>query len=93
MEMDSNKAKNEMKVTVLIELAAICRKVAENSHLPNNLRLQARQLVEEFDLLLPARGKGSPSKHAQGQVLIIKMARFLPKICEIQSWPEDSAKL
>ena len=90
--MDSNAARNAIKVTVLIDLAAICRKVAESSVVPDDLRLQARHLVDEFDALLPARGKGTPTEHVQGEVMLIKMARFLPSISEIQSWPEGSSR-
>jgi len=55
--MTSNEAKNEMEVMVLTDLAGICRKLAENSALTERLRVQARQFVEEFDSLLPVRGK------------------------------------
>ena len=91
--MDSNAARNDLKVKVLIDLAAICRSVAENSAVPDNLRLQARQLVGDFEALLPARGKGTPSEHHLGETLLIKMARFLPSISDIESWPEDSSTL
>ena len=76
---------------VVSDLAAICKKLAENSIVPSNLRAQARQLVEEFDLLLPARGKGTVSEHAQGEVLLVKMARFLSRVIEIQSGAADAA--
>ena len=91
--MDTNAARNEIKVMIVMDLAAICRKLAENSIVPNNLRAEARELVEEFDSLLPARGKGTPSEHAQGEMLLVKMTRFLPRINELQSWPADSSKL
>jgi hypothetical protein len=92
-EMSSNALRNEVKVMVVCDLAAICKKLAENSAVPNNLRVEARQLVEEFDSLLPARGKGTPSEHEQGEALLVKMARFLPRVNEIQSWPADSSNL
>jgi hypothetical protein len=89
----SNQARNELKVTVLSDLAAICKKVAENSEVPDALRANARELVEEFNSLLPVRGKGNPLEHSQGEFLLIRMARFFPRIIEIQSWPADSSTL
>jgi len=74
---------------VVSDLAAICKKVAENSAAPDKLRADARELVAEFNSLLPARGKGTPSEHTQGETLLIKMARFLPRVVEIHTWPAD----
>jgi hypothetical protein len=91
--MDINAARNEVKVSVVMDLAAICKKLADNSVVPDNLRGQARELVADFDSLLPARGKGTPSEHAEGEQLLVKMARFLTRVIEIQSWPADSAGL
>jgi len=91
--MTSNEARNELKVMVLSDLAAICKKVSENSAVPDKVRADARAMVEEFNSLLPFRGKGNPSEHAQGELLLVKIARFLPRILEIQSWPSDSSKL
>jgi hypothetical protein len=91
--MTSDQARNELKVMVLSDLAAICKKVAENSEAPDALRAYASEMVAEFNALLPARGKGNPSQHAQAETLLIKMARFFPRIIEIQSWPADSSKL
>jgi hypothetical protein len=91
--MDTNAARNEVKVMVVIDLAAICKKLAESSIVPDNLRAEARRFVEEFESLLPARGKGTPAEHAQGETLLVKMARFLPRVIEIQSWPADSSGL
>jgi hypothetical protein len=87
--MTSNEARNKLKVMVLSDLAAICKKVAENSAVPDNLRADARGLVEEFNSLLPVRGKGNPLEHAQGEFLLIKMGRFFPRIAEIRSLPAD----
>jgi len=44
-ELDTNAAKNEVKVMVVMDLAAICEKLAENSVVPNNLRVEACELV------------------------------------------------
>jgi hypothetical protein len=85
--MDLNAARNEVKVMVVIDLAAICMKLSEHPVVPENLRAEARVLLEEFDLLLPARGRGGPFEHEMGEALLIKMARFLPRVIEIHSWP------
>ena len=55
--MDINAARNEVKVMVVMDLAAICRKLSENSVVLNNLRVEARELVDEFDSVLPLVGK------------------------------------
>jgi len=85
--MSSNESKNEMLVMVLIDLAAICEKLSENSAVPEHLRVKARQLVEEFNLLLPHRGKGTEVHHFQGEKLLEKIARFLPRVLEVQAEP------
>jgi hypothetical protein len=91
--MSANEERNNLKVMVVMDLAATCKKVAENSAAPDNLRTQARELVEEFEALLPARGTGNPHAHFHGEQLLAKMARFLPRILEVESWPADSSKL
>ena len=91
--MTSNKAKNEIEVAVLIDLAAICKKLAENSAVPEELRLRAREFVEEFDSLVTFRGKGAAPQHFGGEALLLKMARFLPRITELESWPADASNL
>lgn len=85
--MSSNEAKNEMLVMVLVDLAAICQKLTENSAVPEHLRVKARQLVEEFNLLLPHRGKGTEVHHFHGEKLLEKMARFLPNVLEVRAEP------
>jgi len=87
--MDENAARNEVKVMVLMDLAAICKKLADNSVVPNNMRVEASTLLEEFDALLPARGKGTASEHAQGEMLLVRMARYLSRVIEIHMWPAD----
>jgi hypothetical protein len=89
--MDTNTAKNELKVTVLMDLAAICTKVAENEVVPDNLRMEARGLLAEFNSLLPARGKGNAFEHMQGEKLLVMMARFLGRVIEIESRPADAS--
>jgi hypothetical protein len=92
-EMTPNAAKNEVEAMVRSDLAAICKKLAGNSAVPEELRMSARGLAEEFDSLLSVRGKGRPSEHFEAEVeggaLLIRMARFLPRILDVQSWPSD----
>jgi len=88
--MTSSQSKNEMLVMVLIDLAAICKKLNENAAVPEELRVKARQFGEEFDSLLPVRGQGTPTQHAQGEQLLIKIARFLPRLLEVQAEPAVS---
>ena len=79
-----------MLVMVLIDLAAICKKLNENAAVPEELRVKARQFGEEFDSLLPVRGQGTLAQHAQGEQLLIKIARFLPRLLEVQAEPAVS---
>jgi hypothetical protein len=88
--MTSNESKNEMLVMVLIDLAGICRKREENLAVPEELRTQAGKFVAEFDALLPHRGKGTPTQHGQGEMLLIKIARFLPRLIEVQAQPVNA---
>ena len=88
--MTSVEPKNEMLVMVLIDLAEICKKLADNSAVPDTLRAEARKFREEFDSLLPDRGKGTPAQHAQAETLVIRIARFLPKVVEgVQAAPRS----
>jgi hypothetical protein len=89
----SNQAKNEVEVMVLSDLAAICKKVAENSAVPENLRVQFDSFAKEYDSLVPQRGKGNASVHYQAENLLIRISRFLPRILDLQTWPADSSKL
>lgn len=85
--MDSNEAKNEMLVMVLTDLAGICKKLAHNSAVPEELRANARKLGDEFDSLAPYRGKGTAAQHSQGEMLLSKMAKFLPRVVEVNAQP------
>jgi hypothetical protein len=85
--MTSNESKNEMLVMVLTDLAGICKKLAENSEVPEKLRVEARKFGEEFDSLSPYRGKGTAAQHFEGERLIVAIARFLPDVLEVQARP------
>jgi hypothetical protein len=91
--MTSNHAKNEVEVMVLGDLAAICKKLADNSAVPERLRQQAGELVKEHDALVPFHGKGDAAMHFHGESLLIRMARFLPRIVDLQPCPEDASNL
>ena len=87
---EQNDEKNEMLVMVLTDLAAICNKLAENSVVPEQLRVKARESVQEFNSLLPYRGKGTAAQHAQAEHLLGKIARFLPRVLEVQAQPRSN---
>jgi hypothetical protein len=91
--MNTNQAKNEVEVMVLSDLAAICKKLTENSAVPKTLRDRAGEFVEEFNSLVPYRGKGDAKVHLQAENLLIKIARFLARMVELQTWPADSSHL
>lgn len=88
--MVSAESKNEMLVMVLTDLAGICKKLAENSAVPEKLRVEARKFGEEFDSLAPYRGEGTAAQHAQGEQLLAKIARFLPRVLEVGAQPRSN---
>jgi hypothetical protein len=51
----SNESKNEMSVMVLTDLAATCQKLAENSAVPEELRVQARRFARSSTTVEPDR--------------------------------------
>ena len=84
--MDKIELRKQMRLMLLTDLATICKKLAENPAVPDDLREQARGFAEEFDSLEPFRGKGDLAAIAHGDKLIIQMARFLPSIVRVQTW-------
>jgi hypothetical protein len=89
--MISNDEKNDMEVMVLTDLAGICKKLAYNPGLPDQLRIQARQFGETYDLLAPHKGKGTFAQHQMGEELLMKIARFLPRVLEGRADPRPQA--
>ena len=81
-----------MLVMVLTDLSAICKKLTENSAVPEELRVRAREFVTEFDTLLQAGGKGTAGQHFQGEESLIKITRFLPRVLEVQAEPATVPK-
>ena len=89
-KMDLNEARNAMKVGVLSDLSVICKRLADDPAVPDDLRARAREMVEEFDVLAEDRGRGNPIEHFEGETLLIRMARFLPSLVEVRTTPEDA---
>jgi len=77
----------EMLVIVLTDLAAICEKLTKHPAVLGDLRLKAGKFVAEFNSLLPVRSKGKADEHAQGEHLLIAMARFLTRVVDVQAEP------
>ena len=73
-----------MLVMVVTDLAAICQKLADNTLFPEGLRVQARQLVAEFNFLLQFRGKATASQFCAAEGYLIRIAQFLPRVIEVQ---------
>lgn len=88
--MATNEEKNEMLVMVLSDLAGICKKLSENSAVTEHLRTQASQFLQEFNSLEPYRGQGDPAQHFRGENLMVRIARFLPTLLEVQAVPAKS---
>jgi hypothetical protein len=84
--MIANESKNEMLVMVLIDLGELCKKLAKDSAVPRDTREQALRFGEEYDSLLPYSGKGTASQH-QEERLIERIARFLPRVLEVDAHP------
>ena len=84
----TNAARNEMKVMVLTDLAALCKKLADNPVITEQMRTKARQFVEKYNLLEPYRGKGHHTQHFEGEQLIEQITRFLPRVLEVKSYAE-----
>jgi hypothetical protein len=72
---------------VLVDLAEICRKVADHPAVPEAMREKARNFVKQYEFLLPVRGKGNADEHFWGETLLVQIAGFLPQILELRSWP------
>jgi hypothetical protein len=47
-----------------------------------NLRRKTGQLMAEFDALLPYRGKGNVLAHVEGESLLHRMAKFIPRVLD-----------
>ena len=83
--MMSNDQKNDVEVMVLTDLAGICKKLAGTPGFPDALRTQAREFGDAYDLLLPYKGQGKIAQHEMGEALLTRIARFIPRVLEVQS--------
>jgi hypothetical protein len=95
--MDFDKARNKMQGIVESDLAAICKKVADNSDLPDHLRAKSRDLVQEFEAYSKNAAKDDSIrpeiKREVGEALLVKMARFLPELTEDHAWYSGDTKM
>jgi hypothetical protein len=78
--MTSTKSKDDILRMLLEDLAGICKKLADNSAVPDQIGTRARQLGQEFDTLVPYYGHSTPAQRAQGEELLFKITRFLPSV-------------
>jgi hypothetical protein len=88
--MDVNEARNAMKSRVLSELSAICKGLADDPAVPDDLRARARAMVEEFNEYIGDRDRDNAAGHFERGELLIRMARFLPDVIEVRTTPLDS---
>jgi hypothetical protein len=75
-------SKDKVKDMVLSGLAAICKQLAEEPAVLEELRVRAGEFVAEYDSLLEDRGRSTNPEHFEGEELLIQMARFLPRIAD-----------
>ena len=78
--MSSNDAKNEMSIDVLIDLAGICKKLAHNPVVPEDIRKQANKYAQDFVVLEASRGEGTRAEHFWGENLTNSIAQLLPRV-------------
>jgi hypothetical protein len=83
--MMSNDQKNEMEMMVLTDLAGICKKLADTPGFPDSLRAQAREFGNTYDSLLPYEGQGIIAQPEMVEALLGRIARFLPRVLEVES--------
>jgi len=75
-------SQDKVKAMVLDDLAAICKKLAGEPALLEDLRVQAGEFVEEYNSLLGDRGRSTNAEHFEAAELLIRIARFLPRIVD-----------
>jgi hypothetical protein len=75
-------ARDEGELTILIDLLALCEKLAKNSRINAALRSRLQEFVKEGNSLRPFTGKPTNAEHFAGENLLIRIARFLPQIVE-----------
>jgi len=70
---------DDVQVLVLLELITLCKKIAENPTVKKDLRVQAIGFVTEGNSLVPCRGRSTNLEHFEGEKLLSRIARFLPR--------------
>jgi hypothetical protein len=75
-------SQDKVKDMVLSGLAAICKKLAEEPAVLEELRLRAGEFVAEYNSLLEDKGRSTNPEHFEGEDLLIRIARFLPRIAD-----------
>jgi len=84
--MISLESKSEMILMVLTDLAATCKKLAEHSAAPEELRTQARKFVEDFNALLQScQRRGTALQREECEDLLFAITRFLPSVLEVEA--------
>ena len=78
--MASRNPKDEILAMLLVDLAGICKKLADNADVSDEVRIRARKFGQEFDSLVPYYGNATPPQRAQGEELLFKITRFLPDV-------------
>ena len=78
--MASRNPKDEILAMLLVDLAGICKKLADNADVSDEVRIRARKFGQEFDSLVPYYGNATPPQRAQGEELLFKITRFLPNV-------------
>jgi hypothetical protein len=47
-------------------------------------------MVEEFNVVAEGLVRGNATEHFEGAELLVRMARFLPRVLEVHSTPADA---
>ena len=73
-------SRDDVELTILSDLAALCKKLAENPVVPKKVRAEALGFVKEYNSLLPYGGTGDRSLHFEAEQLLFRITGFLPNI-------------
>ena len=85
--MTSFESSNEMIVMVLTDLAAICKKLADNSAVPEALQMRMRKYVENFNTLMSSQqGEGTGLHREEVEDLLFEIARTLPSVLDADAF-------
>jgi hypothetical protein len=76
-------SRDDVKVMVLTDLATICRKLADDPAVLEDLRVRAAEFVSEYESFREYRGRSNNAQHQAGENLLVRIARFLPRIADM----------